>query len=85
MSATLFKLLFLGFLLTFVGIVVLIVAAALQGNTNVSISGVLIVFVGLFPIILGVGPYTFWAFLLAVVLTIVGFVVFFWLRRATRA
>jgi len=78
-SAALFKLFFLGFFLMFVGIVVLIVAAALQGNTSVSIGSV--VFVGPIPIILGAGPYSFFAVLLAAILTIVGFVVFFWLRK----
>jgi len=79
MSAALFKLFFLGFLLMFAGIVVLIVAAALQGNTSVSIGSV--VFVGPIPIILGAGPYAFFAVLLAAILTIVGFILFFWLRK----
>jgi len=79
MSAALFKLFFLGFFLMFVGIVVLIVAAALQGDTNVSVG--LIVFIGPIPIILGAGPNASFALLIALILTIVGFVVFFWLRK----
>jgi len=79
MSATASKLFFLGFFLMFVGVVVLIVAAALQGDAGVS--GVLVVFIGPIPIILGAGPYALLAILLALVLTIVGFIVFFWLRR----
>jgi len=66
----------------FVGTIVLIAAAVLQGNANVS--GALVVFIGPVPIILGVGPHAFFTILLAVVLTIFGFVVFFWMRR-TRA
>jgi len=79
MSATLFKLFFLGFFLTFAGVVVLIVAAALQGGANAS--GALVIFIGPFPIILGAGPHASLALLLAVILTIVGFVMFFWLRK----
>lgn len=63
----------------FVGIVVLIVAATLQGGTSVSVGAV--VFIGPIPIVLGAGPYAFFALLFAVILTIVGFIVFFWLRK----
>jgi len=79
MSATALKLFFLGLCLMFAGVIVLFIAAALQGNTNAS--GALIIFIGPFPIILGAGPQAFFAILLAVVLTIFGFVVFFWLRK----
>jgi uncharacterized membrane protein len=82
LSATPFKLFFLGFFLMFAGVIVLFIASAFQGNT--SVSGGLLVFIGPFPIILGAGPHAFLAIFLAAVLTIVGFVVFFWLRR-TRA
>jgi uncharacterized membrane protein len=78
-SATLFKLFFLGFFLMFVGVVVLIVVAALQGGA--SASGGLVIFIGPFPIILGAGPNASLTLLFAVILTIVGFVVFFWLRK----
>jgi len=79
MSAALFKLFFLGFFLMFVGIVVLIVAAALRGDT--SASGGLVILIGPIPVILGAGPHASFALLLALILTIVGFVAFFWLRR----
>jgi uncharacterized membrane protein len=79
MSDILFKLFFLGFFLMFAGVVVLIAAVALQGNT--SVSGGLIVFIGPIPIVLGAGPDASLALVLAVILTIVGFVVFFWLRK----
>lgn len=79
MSALPFKLFLLGFFLMFVGVVVLIAAAALQGDTSLSVGSV--VFIGPIPIILGAGPYAFFAILLAVILTIVGFIVFFWLRK----
>jgi len=73
------RLFLVGFFLMFVGIIVLIVAAALQGDTSLSVGSV--VFIGPFPVILGAGSYAFFAVVLAVILTIVGFVVFFWLRK----
>jgi len=73
------RLFLLGFFLMFVGVVFLIVAAALQGDT--SVSGGLLVFIGPIPIFLGAGPHASLALLLALILTIVGFVVFFWLRK----
>jgi uncharacterized membrane protein len=79
MSALPFKLFFLGFFLMFAGIVILIVAAAFQGGA--SASGGLVIFIGPVPIILGAGPHASLALLLAVILTIVGFGVFFWLRK----
>jgi len=81
-SKVLFKLFVLGFFLMCVGVLFLIAAAVLQGDTSVSAG--LIVFIGPIPIVLGAGPHASLALLLAVILTIVGFIVFFWLRR-TRA
>jgi len=73
------KLFLLGFFLMFVGIIVLVVAALSQGN--VDFSGVVAVFVGPVPIILAAGPYAPFLIVLAVVLTIIGFVVFFLMQR----
>ncbi len=73
------KLLLVGFFLIFVGVVVLLASALLGGDA--SVSGGAIIFVGPIPIILGSGPDAFLAIMLAAVLTIIGFVVFFWLRR----
>jgi uncharacterized protein (TIGR00304 family) len=41
---------------------------------NSSVSGGLIIFVGPIPMILGSGPYAVFAILLAVILTIIGFI-----------
>ncbi len=68
-----------GFILISVGIIILIAATVLQGNGNISGGG--IVFIGPIPIIFGAGPNAFLAILLAAILTIVGFIVFFWWRR----
>jgi uncharacterized membrane protein len=68
-----------GFILMLTGITVLIIASALQGNMNISGGG--IVFIGPIPVIFGAGPNAYLAILFAAVLTISGFLVFFWLRR----
>jgi uncharacterized membrane protein len=73
------KLFFVGFLLTFIGFIVLIISTVVQENS--SVSGGLIIFVGPIPIILGSGPYAVFAILLAVILTIIGFIMFFVLRK----
>jgi uncharacterized membrane protein len=73
------KLFLFGFFLIFAGVIVLVVSALLGGDGTVS-TGTLI-FVGPIPIILGSGPYSFWAIVLAAALTLVGFLVFFWIRR----
>jgi uncharacterized protein (TIGR00304 family) len=76
---TTMQLFFVGFLLTFIGFIVLISSTALQENS--SVSGGLIIFIGPLPIILGSGPYAVFAILLAVILTIIGFIMFFVLRK----
>jgi len=57
----------------------LFVAAVLQGDLSASFASV--IFIGPIPIVFGAGPNVSLALLLAVILTIVGFVVFFWLRK----
>jgi uncharacterized membrane protein len=73
------KLLLFGFLLMFVGVLVILASALLSGDANVS--GGVIVFVGPIPIIVGAGADAFLAIVLAAALTIIGLVVFFWMRR----
>jgi len=74
-----FKLFMIGFLLMFAGVVVLVVSALVSGDGTISFGG--IVFVGPIPIVLGAGPYAFFAVVVAAVLTVIGFVMFWWLRR----
>jgi uncharacterized protein (TIGR00304 family) len=76
-------LLIVGFTLMFAGIIVTIAASAFQGNMDISGGG--IVFIGPIPIIFGTGPHAFLAIVLAAVLTIIGFLVFFYLRRKSCA
>lgn len=78
-SAVALRLFVLGFLLVFAGVLVLVVAALLGGEE--SVSGAAIVVVWFIPIVFGAGPYAFASVLLAVVLAIVAFAVFVWLRR----
>jgi len=73
------KLLLLGFVLTFVGFIVIMVSALLSGDANVS--GGALIFVGPIPVIIGAGTDAFLAIVLAAVLTIIGFIVFFWMRK----
>jgi len=68
-----------GFVLMSVGVVVLFAAAALQGNVDISGGG--IIFVGPIPIIFGAGSHAYFAIFLAAVLTIIGFVMFFLMRK----
>ncbi len=73
------KLFLFGFILMFAGVVVLVASALLGGNG--SVSGGVVIFVGPIPIIFGAGPYASLAIVSAAILTIIGFVMFFWLRR----
>lgn len=73
------KLFFLGFVLMFAGIVLMMVSASLYGTLTVS--GGAVIFIGPIPIILGVGPYSFLAILLATALTIIWLIFFLTLRK----
>lgn len=68
-----------GFIIMLTGIIILILASVLQGNMSISGGG--IVFIGPIPVIFGAGPDAFLAILLAAVLTVIGFIVFFLLRK----
>jgi len=73
------KLFLVGFFLMFAGVIVLMASALFSGDGTVS--GGAIIFIGPIPIVLGVGPYSFLAIVLAAVLTVIGFIVFLWLRK----
>ena len=79
MSSLPLNLFLIGLFLMFAGVIVLVVSALLSGNGTVS-SGA-IIFVGPIPIVLGAGPYAFLAVVVAAVLTVIGFVVFLWMRK----
>ena len=68
-----------GFVLMFVGVSILFVASALQGNVDISGGG--IIFIGPIPIIFGTGTHAYLVIFLAAILTIIGFVMFFLMRK----
>lgn len=74
------RLLVFGFVLVFVGVVVLLVDALLSGGQS-NVSGGVVIVVGFIPVLMGFGPYGFYAVLVGAVLTVVAFVVFVWARR----
>lgn len=77
-----FKVLLLGFILMFIGMIIVIVAAVFFG-ASIS-AGTLIWIPPLPPIGFGIGPYAFWLVLFAVALTVFGLVLFITLRRESR-
>jgi len=72
------KIFLIGFLLAFLGMIILMVAGLMEG---VSQSSGIIVFIGPIPIMLGVGKPSLLAIFLAILLTIIGIVLFFIFRR----
>jgi len=79
--STPFKLFLLGFVLMFVGMILMVIATIFFGSS--SIAGGVIWILPLPPIGFGAGPYAFLAMLLAVVLAI-GLILFVTLRRRAR-
>jgi len=79
MSSLPLNLFLIGLFLMFAGVIVLVVSALLGGDGTVS--GGAIIFVGPIPIVLGAGPHAFLAIVVAAVLTVIGFIVFLWMRR----
>ena len=70
-----------GFILVFVGVAVIFVAAALSGGG--SVSGGVVIFIGPFPIVIGAGPDAEWMILIGVVLAVLSVVFFFVMNRKT--
>ena len=79
MSSFPLTLFLIGLFLMFAGVIVLIASALLSGNETVS--GGAIIFIGPIPIVLGAGPHALLAVVVAAVLTVIGFVIFLWMRR----
>jgi uncharacterized membrane protein len=69
----------MGIFIIFLGVVVLTVAAMLSGSGSASFGG--FIFIGPIPIIVGGGPEAPWLTVMAVILTIMGIVVFLIMRR----
>ena len=78
-SFPLFTKIFLaGFLLIFLGMIILMIAGLMGGLSQ---SFGLIVFIGPIPIILGAGKYSLLAIILAVLLTVMGIILFVIFRK----
>jgi len=69
----------MGIFIIFLGVAVLITAVMLSGSGSASFGG--FIFIGPIPIIIGVGPEAPWLTAMAVILTIIGIVVFLIMRR----
>jgi len=80
-SRRIFLLLLAGFVLVAVGIMVVFVATVISGSG--SINGGAIIFIGPFPIVIGVGPDAAWLVLFSIILAVLSIVVFFVMRRKT--
>ena len=81
-SRRIFLLLLAGFVLVVIGVVVIFVATVLSGSG--SISGGAVIFIGPFPIVIGVGPDAAWLVLFSIILAVLSILVFFVTRRKTR-
>jgi uncharacterized membrane protein len=74
------KLLLLGFLLIFIGMLLIMITTVLYG-TSANFGA--IIFIGPIPIVLGAGPDSICAIIIAVAVTIVGVILFLLLRKQT--
>ena len=68
-----------GFIVVFIGIILVMAASAFGGNGSAS-SGI-IIFVGPFPIVFGAGPNAGWLILIGVILAALSVVIFVLMRR----
>jgi uncharacterized membrane protein len=78
----LFLFLVLGFVLVFVGIIVILVAAVLYGGGSASVGAV--IFIGPFPIVIGAGPDVTLIVLFSIILVVLSVVVFLVMNRKIR-
>jgi uncharacterized membrane protein len=74
-----FLFLILGFVLVFVGIIVVLVAAVLYGGGSASFGGV--IFIGPFPIVIGAGPDTTLMVLFGIILAVLSVIMFLVMSR----
>jgi uncharacterized membrane protein len=75
-----FLILFLiGFVMILVGIMVLVITALFYGGSTISFGGV--IFIGPFPIVIGVGPDAGLMILFAIILAVLSIIMFLILRR----
>lgn len=70
--------LFMGFAIIIVGVILVFLASALSGGSG-SVGGV--IFIGPFPIVFGAGPDATWLIAVGIVIAVLMFVLFFVMRR----
>jgi uncharacterized membrane protein len=78
-SSRLLILFLIGFSMAIAGMLLLIIATMLYGTNSPDFGGV--IFIGPIPIVVGIGSDPIWTVLLALVLSILGIVLFLVLRR----
>jgi uncharacterized membrane protein len=74
-------LLILGFAMVIVGIILILIAAALYGG---SANAGAVIFIGPFPIVIGAGPDVTWIVLFSIILAVLSVVVFLIINRKIR-
>jgi uncharacterized membrane protein len=77
-----FRLLVFGFVLIFVGVIIVVLAAVFSGSGLSGLSGV--IFIGPFPIVFGAGPDTAWLITTSLVLAVLTLAVFWVMSRRVR-
>ena len=82
MTSRFLLLLVAGFVLVFVGVAVIFVAAVLSGGG--SVGGGVVIFIGPFPIVIGAGPDVTWIVLFSVIIAVLSVVLFLFMRRRVR-
>lgn len=70
---------FLGFVITLIGIMILIATALFYGESSTNVGGV--IFIWFIPIVFGAGPEAAWMVLFAIILTVLSFLMFLILKR----
>jgi len=68
----------IGFFMIFAGVIILVIAVVLSGG---SANFGAIVFIGWFPIVIGIGPETTWIMLFAIILAVLRIIIFLISRR----
>jgi len=81
-SNRLFLFLILGFVLVFVGIIVILIDVVLYGGGSASAGA--IIFIGPFPIVIGAGPDATLIVLFSIILAVLSVVVFLVMNRKLR-
>ena len=69
----------IGFFIIFLGIVILIIAALVYGQSSANFGGV--IFIWFIPIVFGVGPESKWIILFAIILAVLGIAMSLVMRR----